>query len=459
MTDGKSVHNITWARDMARRLRFPAEVLNVERVTKHAFIFTVFAAFCMPTIAFAGPSKLIISADAVPNRYIVVLNDPKLTDIMSQMLVSRHLSSALSVSTRKAINNLATTETNRVVGTLAAKYGGVVEDIYPMVLGGYSAEMSLKEAQSLSADPNVKYVASVGKVYALSAGSENNPYWGLDRIDQRSPTLDHTYNYLNCGKGITAYVVDTGIRFTSGEFEGRAQPGFDALQLNADSSDSDWFGHGTFVAGIIGGATYGVAKQASLVSVRVLARDDQPGNWAQVLAGINWITANFHAPGVVNMSIGGSPDPSNGVETAIQQSMASGLTYVAAAGNDDDDATTECPSDIPGVITVGAMGMPDFCASFSNFGPKVDVFAPGIDVTSVGNLSDADTEEMDGTSASAPYVAGWVALYLNANKGALPGDVAAALKAHATPGVLSSVDSHTHNYLLYTMDPTDTLPH
>ncbi len=350
--------------------------------------------------------QILRTANAVPGSYIVVLKD---TAVGGQ------------VGTQQ-------TAVAAVAKTLAGRYGATVSHTYGDALNGFSAQLSEKAAKRLAADPSVAYVEEDG-VFTIDA-TQNNPPWGLDRIDQRALPLSTTYTYISTGTGVTAYIIDTGIRTTHTNFGGRAVHGFDAID-NALPAD-DCNGHGTHVAGTTGGSTYGVAKNVRLVAVRVLNCAGS-GTWAQVIAGINWVTSNHQAgqPAVANMSLGGGLMAS--VNNAVTASIADGVTYAVAAGNSNANACNFSPASTPNAITVGATGSNDARASFSNFGTCVDIWAPGVGVLSSYYTSNTATATLSGTSMASPHVAGAAARVLQNNPTWTPLQVRNFLVSTASP--------------------------
>ncbi|MFC8236647.1 S8 family serine peptidase, partial [Streptomyces sp. NPDC057284] len=306
---------------------------------------------------------------------------------------------------------------------LAKEYGGKLKRTYSSALNGFSANgLSQTEAKRLAADPAVSKVVQ-NKKFHIDATQDNPPSWGLDRIDQTETAGDHAYTYPDsAGEGVTAYVIDTGVRVTHKEFEGRATSGFDAVD-NDDSAD-DGNGHGTHVAGTIAGATFGVAKKAKIVAVRVLD-DSGSGTTEQVVAGIDWVTAHHEGPSVANMSLGGGADPA--LDAAVQKAIASGVTFAVAAGNESADASEGSPARVPEAITVASSTVDDEQSSFSNYGSVVDIYAPGSDITSSWNDSDDATNTISGTSMATPHVVGAAAVYLAGHPDAAPAEVATAL--------------------------------
>ncbi|WP_406295034.1 S8 family peptidase [Streptomyces sp. NBC_00624] len=327
---------------------------------------------------------------------------------------------------------------------LAKEYGGKLKRTYNSAINGFSANgLSQTEAKQLAADPAVSKVVQ-NKKFHIDATQENPPSWGLDRIDQTETAGDHAYTYPDsAGDGVTAYVIDTGVRVTHKEFEGRASSGFDAVD-NDDSAD-DGNGHGTHVAGTIAGATFGVAKKAKIVAVRVLD-DSGSGTTEQVVAGIDWVTAHHEGPSVANMSLGGGADPA--LDAAVQKAIASGVTFAVAAGNESADAGEGSPARVPEAITVASSTENDEQSSFSNYGPVVDIYAPGSDITSSWNDSDDATNTISGTSMATPHVVGAAAVYLAGHPDATPAEVATALTDGATPDAISNATEGTPNKLL-----------
>src|SRR3954447_3808377 len=254
--------------------------------------------------------------------------------------------------------------------------GGDVQHVYSNALKGYSAKLDKAALAAVKTDPNVDFVEQ-DQTVSLDT-TQSGATWGLDRIDQRSRPLDGNYNYTADGTGVTAYIIDTGIRFAHNEFSGRASSGID--EVDGGTAD-DCNGHGTHVSGTVGGNTYGVAKAVHLVAVRVLNCSGSGTN-SGVIAGINWVTSDHPAgaPAVANMSLGGSA--SSAVDTAVSNSIADGVVYAVAAGNENASACNGSPSRVSSALTVGATTSSDARASFSNYGACVDFFAPGVGITS-----------------------------------------------------------------------------
>ncbi|MFE9928867.1 S8 family serine peptidase [Streptomyces sp. NPDC005533] len=327
---------------------------------------------------------------------------------------------------------------------LAKKYGGKLERSYGSQVNGFSASgMTPKEAKRLAADPAVGTVVQ-NKRFHISETQEKPPSWGLDRIDQAATAGDQKYTYPDGGgEGVTAYVIDTGVRISHKDFGGRAAHGFDAID-NDDSAD-DGNGHGTHVAGTIAGTAHGVAKKAKVVAVRVLD-DNGSGTTEQVVAGIDWVTKNHSGPSVANMSLGGGADEA--LDAAVKRAIASGVTFAVAAGNESSDAGQGSPSRVPEALTVASSTEDDQQSDFSNFGSVVDLYAPGSEITSAWKDSDTAVKTISGTSMATPHVVGAAALYLAAHPSATPADTAAALTGAATKGAIKNPSSGTANKLL-----------
>ncbi len=316
---------------------------------------------------------------------------------------------------------------------------------YTEVLNGFAAELPDRVLQALLRNPHVAYI-EVDQVVTIDA-TQTGATWGIDRIDQRALPLSTTYNYTNTGAGVTAYIIDTGILIGHTEFGTRASYGYDAVDGSLPAADCN--GHGTHVAGTVGGSTYGVAKGVNLVAVRVLDCSGS-GTTSGVIAGVNWVTSN-HTTGaaVANMSLGGGISTS--LDTAVANSIADGVTYAIAAGNSNRDACKFSPARVASAITVGATTSTDARASYSNYGACLDIFAPGSSITSAWYTSTTATNTISGTSMATPHVAGAAALYKQANPSATPQQVRDALVNNATPNVVTNAGLKSPNKLLYTL--------
>lgn len=326
--------------------------------------------------------------------------------------------------------------------------GGQVHHVYENALQGFAATLPARALDGVRRNPHVAYV-SVDAVVTL-ATTQSPATWGLDRIDQRNRPLSSSYDYTTGASNVTAYVIDTGIRTSHSDFGGRAVHGYDSVD---GGSADDCHGHGTHVAGTVGSTTYGVAKSVRVVAVRVLNCSGS-GSTSGVVAGVDWVTGNHQAgqPAVANMSLGGGVD--SVIDTAVANSIADGVTYVVAAGNENTNACNRSPARVQAAITVGATTSSDGRASYSNYGTCLDLFAPGSSITSGWHTSDSATNTLSGTSMAAPHAAGAAALYLSANPAALPQTVRDALVNTATTGVLANVGTGSPNRLLYSLGGT-----
>ncbi|MBX4174423.1 S8 family peptidase [Streptomyces geysiriensis] len=326
---------------------------------------------------------------------------------------------------------------------LVEDYGGTVKKTFRSALNGYTATLSATEARRLATDPAVASVEQDQRVRLADTTQANAP-WGLDRIDQTSLPLSGTYTYPDsAGSGVTAYVIDTGVRITHQQISGRASYGYDAV--DGDTTASDGNGHGTHVATTIAGTTYGAAKKAKIVAVRVLDNNGS-GTTAGVIAGIDWVTANHSGPSVANLSLGGGA--STTLDTAVRNSIASGVTYAVAAGNSGANASSYSPARVNEAITVGATTSTDAKASYSNYGSVLDLFAPGSSITAGWHTGDTATNTISGTSMATPHVAGAAAVYLANHTSATPAQVATALVNGATAGKVTSPGTGSPNRLL-----------
>lgn len=343
------------------------------------------------------------AAEAVPGEYIVVMRGPAPTTMTAQARV----------------------DVGREIDQLARLHDVQIERRYDTALSGFVAKMTPAQAGAIAGDPNVALVEEnqIVRADAIQA----MPAWGLDRIDQGPLPLDSRYVQLGDGEGATVYVIDTGVRTTHAELTGRVLPGAFTIMDGREVTDCN--GHGTHVTATIAGTLYGVAKRAQIVPVRVLGCDGS-GTTADVIAGIDWVTANRRPKAVANMSIGAPA--SDAEDLAVRNLIAAGVTVVVAAGNENQNACLRSPARVADAITVGATTTTDARAGFSNWGPCVDVSAPGVAIVSAGIATDTATNQLDGTSMASPHVAGIAAAYIAANAGATPAQVAAAIVGGAT---------------------------
>jgi subtilisin family serine protease len=324
---------------------------------------------------------------------------------------------------------------------LVSAHGGSLRFAYAHALKGFAARLPQAAVAALARNPNVDYIEQDQVMNAIT--TQSNATWGLDRSDQRALPLNGAYTYTPTGQGVRAYIVDTGIRLDHAQFGGRAVSGTDVIDGGAAD---DCNGHGTHVAGTVGGATYGVAKAVRLVAIRVLDCNGS-GTTSGVIAGIDWITANHVKPAVANMSLGGGA--STALDDAVRRSIAKGVTYAVAAGNDAADACYYSPARVAEAVTVGATTASDGRASYSNSGSCLDLFAPGTSITSAWHTGSNATATISGTSMATPHVTGVAALYLEQDPAASPSTVAKAIVNTATANVVTAAGSGSPNKLLY----------
>ena len=382
-----------------------------------ALTAVIFLSAPVPTTQ-AKKDKLRKSANRIENSYIVVLDD-QIVGERGPFSIAPYIASELATTFRGRITN-----------------------VYQHALNGFAVNMSEADAEALSNDFRVKFVEEDGVMTADA--TQSNPPWGLDRIDQRNRPLSGTYTFNWTGSGVRVYVIDTGILTSHTQFGGRASNVFDAFGGNGQ----DCNGHGTHVAGTIGGSTYGVAKSSMPRGVRVLNCSGS-GSTSGVISGVDWVRQNHIAPAVANMSLGGGA--SSALDTAVNNLHNANVTIAVAAGNSNTDACTQSPARAANAITTGSTTTSDARSSFSNFGPCVDIFAPGSGILSAWFTSTTATATLSGTSMASPHVAGAAALYKQANPSASSTTIRNALVNNATSGVLTGIGSGSPNRLLYTL--------
>ena len=363
--------------------------------------------------------KVRKQAKKIANSYVVVLDD--------------------SVIGEKGPNSIA----GYMADDMARMYRGKVKHVYKHALNGFAVEMSEADAEEMAQDYRVLFVEEDGIVTADA--TQNNPPWGLDRIDQRNRPLSGTYTYNWTGSGVRVYVIDTGIRTSHSQFGGRASNVFDAF----GGSGADCHGHGTHVAGTVGGSTYGVAKSALLRGVRVLNCSGSGSN-SGVIAGVDWVRLNHIAPAVANMSLGGGI--STALDTAVNNLHNANVTIAVAAGNNNGaNACNFSPARAANAITTGSTTSTDARSSFSNIGTCLDIFAPGSGILSAWYTSNTATATLSGTSMASPHVAGVAALYKQANPSASSTTIRNAIVNNATMNVVTNAGSGSPNRLLYSL--------
>jgi subtilisin family serine protease len=410
---------------MRRPIRFAARVAaGVAAGAVAALTVGVFGAGVASAAPAQGDIRGAGAAGAIKDSYIVVFKD--------------------SSAEARRVPTAAT--------EMAARYGGSVHRFFGTAVPGFTVRASEAKARQLAANPAVAYVEQDRQVHI--AGTQTSPpSWGLDRLDQQALPLSKSYTYPSTAANVTAYVIDTGVRLSHTDLAGRVRSGYDFVDTDTDASDCQ--GHGTHVAGTIAGTSHGVAKAAKIVAVRVLDCTGS-GTYSAIIAGVDWVTKNAVKPAVANMSLGGST--SAALDTAVRTSIASGVTYAVAAGNDNVDACTKSPAHTTEAITVAATDPADTRASFSNYGTCVDIFAPGVNIVSAANSGDTGTATMSGTSMATPHVAGAAALVLAATPTATPAQVAATLTSTATTGKVAAAGTGTPTLLLHTGTPAPTTP-
>ena len=339
-----------------------------------------------------------------------------------------------------------------VVEELRKRYRLLPGLLYFRALRGFAFTATPAQARALAEDRRVEFVQPDYRVFGSSAAPQptagtqyDTPSWGIDRIDQRNLPLNHTYKYPDTAPNVTAYIIDSGVLTTHQEFQGRAVSGANFVQ---DGRKTDCNGHGTHVAGTVGGITVGVAKAVHIVSLRVLGCDNT-GSTSGIIAGVDWVAEKGRRPGVVNMSLGRA-----GADEALKRAVTSigeaGFLTVVAAGNEDSNACAFSPAAFPNVATIGAIKINDQRdTAYSNYGPCVKSFAPGTNIFSASNKSNTDYATMSGTSMASPHVAGAAALILSRHTGFSPKQVGDCLERQTTKGVLSDVGNGSPNSLVY----------
>lgn len=384
-------------------------------------VSAVFLSMAATHLAYAAPNLLNSAIDSsqakgiIKNQYIVILNK----DIGPAKDFAQNI---------------------------AKQHGGRILQSYDSALKGFAIYLpdtaGTAFIEAMKKNPQVLSVEN-DTVVNIDATTQTNPDWGLDRIDQKALPLNSTYSYSQTGIGTTVYIVDTGILSTHQEFSGRVLSGYTAISDGNGTTDCN--GHGTHVAGTVGGTTYGVAKNVKLVPVRILGCDGS-GASSNVIAGLDWILKNGSKPAVVNMSLGGAA--SSSLDSAVENLYNNGYVMVVAAGNSNTDACTSSPARTSNAITVAATDNTDTRASYSNYGSCVDIFAPGSQINSSWIGSNTATKVLNGTSMATPHVAGVVAELLQSTPTATPQTITSNLLNQATSDVVKN-PSNSPNRLLY----------
>ncbi|MEO4185673.1 S8 family serine peptidase [Acinetobacter pittii] len=388
---------------------------------KFCQVSTFLLAIALSHLTYAAPAttnSILGSSEAkgiIKNQYIVILNK----DVGSS---------------------------NEFAQGIAKQHGGKVLQTYDAVLKGFAIYLpdvaGTAFVEAMKKNPKVVSIEN-DTIMKVDATTQSTPDWGLDRIDQRNLPLDSAYSYLQTGSGTTAYIVDTGILSTHQQFSGRVLSGYTAI--SDGNGTNDCHGHGTHVAGTVGGSTYGVAKNVSLVPIRILGCDGS-GASSNVIAGLDWILKNGKKPAVVNMSLGGEANAS--LDSAVENLFNNGYVMVVAAGNSNTDACSSSPARVSKAITVAATDSTDTRASYSNYGSCVDIFAPGSQINSSWIGSNTATKVLNGTSMATPHVVGVVAEMLQSTPTATPQTISTNLLNQASSNVVKN-PSGSPNRLLY----------
>lgn len=405
-------------------------------IIKSTLAVAVSLALCAP----AAASELRRVGNAIPDQYIVVFKE----DVMrGKANEKRAKAGKKHAPAADEYDPELETVVDEEIVDVAVLYDLQVERRYSQALQGMSVRADDKAIKKLLKDQRVAFVEEDG--YVQLSATQSNATWGLDRSDQRDRPLNGTYVYDYTASNVRAYVIDSGINASHSDFGGRVLAG--ATAINDGRGAGDCNGHGTHVAGTIGGATWGIAKAVRLVPVRVFGCTGGSAN-STIISGIDWVRTNAVKPAVANMSLGGGA--SSATDTATNNLINSGVTVVVAAGNDNANACNYSPARVANAITVGSTTSTDARSSFSNFGSCVNIFAPGSSIRSAWYTSNTATNTISGTSMASPHVAGAAALYLAANPSASPATVRSAIYNKASTNKLSGIGSGSPNRLLYT---------
>ncbi len=367
---------------------------------------------------------------AIAGEYIVVLKSDFVQQKASLMASQQGLSFSATSNSAENLNFRAQAVTS-MSDEMAGAYGASVAQKYHAAISGFVTKMDRRAMRYMLADSRIDYIEENQMMYANDV--QTNAPWGLDRIDQPNLPLNSQYVFDLDGSGVKAFILDTGILASHSNFGGRVASGFTAINDGRGSSDCN--GHGTHVAGTVGATTYGVAKNVTLIPVRVLSCSGSGSN-AGVIAGVDWVAQNASGASVANMSLGGGN--SSALDSAVNNAIDAGVTFVVAAGNSNANACSGSPNRVPRALTVASSTSSDSRSSFSNWGSCVDLFAPGSNIQST--WSNGGTRTISGTSMASPHVAGVAALYLQANPSASPSQVESAIESAAVSGRISSTN-------------------
>lgn len=386
-----------------------------------------------------GKFRAATVGELIPNQYIVVYKDEHVQHMMLSLAGGN-----LSILSAEMTADFRAQAVTELTTNMASNFGMTVTKTYGHALGGFAATMNDATLAAFIKDPRVEFVEQDQIMTAIAI--QNNATWGLDRIDESDLPLDSFYEYNFDGTGVDAYVIDTGIRASHNQFGGRVSGGF--TSINDGGGTNDCNGHGTHVAGTVGAQTYGVAKNVNLIPVRVLDCGGSGSN-SGVIDGVNYVAQVASGPSVANMSLGGGN--SSALDSAVENAIDQGITFVVAAGNSNANACSGSPNRVGPALTIGSTTSSDSRSSFSNFGSCVDMFAPGSSITSAWYTSNNATNTISGTSMAAPHVAGVAALYLDESPSASPAQVEVALESAAVSGRLSSIGTGSPNLLLQSL--------
>lgn len=404
----------------------------------HKRLLVLAVATVLASPAFAAELRKV--DNAIPGQYIVVFNSDEIRERVDSDRLAGRLDKALVASPDAAI----AAEVEKRVVDVAAQHDLKVTQLYTHALHGMVVTADNKKLARLLNDPRVAFVEEDG--YVELSATQTGATWGLDRVDQRDRPLNGTYVYDPLAANVRAYIIDSGIRTGHTQFGTRLLSGYSAINDGRGTNDCN--GHGTHVAGTVGGTTWGVAKQVRLVPVRVFGCTGGSAN-STIIAGIDWVRANRVLPAVANMSLGGPA--SSATDTATNNLINSGVTVVVAAGNNNGaNACHYSPARVANAVTVGSTTSTDARSSFSNIGSCVNIFAPGSSITSAWSTSTSASNTISGTSMASPHVAGAAALYLTNNPSASPATVRNWLYSNSTPNRVSNPGTGSPNRLLYT---------
>lgn len=403
-------------------------------------IFKLSFAIALASLILAGCSK----DAAISNKQDFRLNEEiGLAPMMAKQPGGKYIDGAYIVVLNDDVNE---TEVDRESDRICKQRNAKKNRSFKYALKGFSVNLSAVEIEEVRKNPRVKYIEQDQIVTVVTTQSPAT--WGLDRLDQPALPLNGSYTYDKNGSTVDAYIFDTGIKLDHAEFTGRLITGYNSVTIGASPNDGN--GHGTHVAGTVGGTKYGVAKGIKLIAVKVLG-DNGSGSNSGVIAGVDWAVGHHvvDKPAVGNMSLGGGASPAS--DDAVRRAINDGIVMCVAAGNSNVDAINSSPARTPEAITVGSTTSSDARSSFSNFGSVVDIFAPGSAITSAWFTSSTATNTISGTSMACPHVAGVAALYLENNLGTTTAQIEAALKSNAIVGLITGISAGTANRLLQTI--------